>query len=91
MKKSNAKLPLKAIDIAMNRYAEKECKKQGLSKAQTNKILSSVEYEEPYVNLAILKSGQLYKTAQTNGLKIKNQIKKIAEDNNWPSLTFNDL
>lgn len=81
MKKGNAKLPLKAMSIAMNNFTEKRCREQGLSNSQTNKILTSVKYEEPYMNLEVFKTGKIYESSRKMGNKVINHIASQKEEN----------
>lgn len=76
MKKSSAKLSLKAMNIAVLNFAEKNCKNVGLSAVQTSKVLNNVRYEEAYMNIEVLKSGKIYTTAQSMSNKIVKHIEE---------------
>ena len=73
MKKSR-KLQIKAMNIALSNYAEKTAKDAGLSKLERGRILNAVKYQEPYTNIEVYKTNQIYNTMKTAGEKTQKNI-----------------
>ena len=71
------KIQLKAMNNALAGFADKRCKEEKLSPADTNTIMQKTLYEEPYNSIEVLKSGKIYDTAIKLSEKITANINEI--------------
>ena len=75
MRKSR-KLQLKAMNVALENYSEQSAKDAGLSKLERGRVLNVVKYQEPYTNIEVYKTNQIYKTMKTAGEKTQKNIQE---------------
>ena len=69
------RLQLKAMNSALEKFADAEIKNQKLSMEDTNTVKQKVLYNQPYNNIEVYKSNKIYSTF----VDISNDISKEIE------------